>query len=216
MRTAVRRGSSSPGSSKSTAGNLVAWHISPSAGHRYPPPSAADHEEHPMPGWNFADVWEVMAEQIPDAPAQVHGDRHITWAEFDRRANGVAAPCSTGARSSRTRWLSTSTTAPSTSSRCSPRSRPASSPSTPTTATRTTSSSTCGTTPTAWPWCSTAPSPTPSSASATGCLASPPGCGSTTATGCAPSGPPPTSRRPTATTTSGSWPPGAAAATTSS
>ena len=44
-----------------------------------------------MPGWNFADVWEVIAEQIPDAPAQVHGDRRVTWAEFDRRADGVAA-----------------------------------------------------------------------------------------------------------------------------
>ena len=28
-----------------------------------------------MPGWNFADVWEVVAEQLPDAPAQVQGDR---------------------------------------------------------------------------------------------------------------------------------------------
>ena len=44
-----------------------------------------------MPGWNFADVWEVIAEQIPEAPALVHGDRRITWADFDRRANGVAA-----------------------------------------------------------------------------------------------------------------------------
>jgi acyl-CoA synthetase (AMP-forming)/AMP-acid ligase II len=44
-----------------------------------------------MPGWNFADVWEVIAEQIPDAQAQVHGDRRVTWAELDRRANGVAA-----------------------------------------------------------------------------------------------------------------------------
>jgi fatty-acyl-CoA synthase len=43
-----------------------------------------------MPGWNFADVWETVAHQVPDAPAQVHGDRRITWAEFDRRANGVA------------------------------------------------------------------------------------------------------------------------------
>ena len=43
-----------------------------------------------MPGWNFADVWEVVAQQVPDAPAQVHGDRRITWAEFDRRANGIA------------------------------------------------------------------------------------------------------------------------------
>jgi fatty-acyl-CoA synthase len=44
-----------------------------------------------MPGWNFADVWEVIAEQIPDAQALVHGDQRVTWAEFDRRADGVAA-----------------------------------------------------------------------------------------------------------------------------
>jgi acyl-CoA synthetase (AMP-forming)/AMP-acid ligase II len=44
-----------------------------------------------MPGWNFADVWEVIAEQIPDASCQVQGDRRISWAEFDRRADGVAA-----------------------------------------------------------------------------------------------------------------------------
>ncbi|MEQ1787986.1 MAG: AMP-binding protein [Acidimicrobiales bacterium] len=43
-----------------------------------------------MPGWNFADVWEIVAQQVPDAPAQVQGDRRITWAEFDRRANGIA------------------------------------------------------------------------------------------------------------------------------
>jgi 3-oxocholest-4-en-26-oate---CoA ligase len=43
-----------------------------------------------MPGWNFADVWQVVAEQIPDAQCQVQGDRRISWAEFDRRANGVA------------------------------------------------------------------------------------------------------------------------------
>ncbi len=41
-------------------------------------------------GWNFADVWEVVAERMPDAPAQVHGDRVVSWAEFDRRADGVA------------------------------------------------------------------------------------------------------------------------------
>ncbi|MEO6317346.1 MAG: AMP-binding protein, partial [Acidimicrobiales bacterium] len=43
-----------------------------------------------MPGWNFADVWEIVAQQVPDAPAQIQGDRRISWAEFDRRANGVA------------------------------------------------------------------------------------------------------------------------------
>ena len=112
-----------------------------------------------MPGWNFADVWEVVAEQIPDAQAQVHGDRRVTWAEFDRRPTASPPRCSTGARPSRTRWPSTSTTAPSTSSRCSARSRPGWCRSTPTTGTRTTSSSTCGTTRTAWRSCSTARSP---------------------------------------------------------
>ena len=43
-----------------------------------------------MSGWNFAEVWETIAELIPDAPAQVHGDRRYTWREFDERANGVA------------------------------------------------------------------------------------------------------------------------------
>jgi 3-oxocholest-4-en-26-oate---CoA ligase len=44
-----------------------------------------------MTGWNFADIWEVCARQVPDAPAQVQGDRTITWSEFDRRADGIAA-----------------------------------------------------------------------------------------------------------------------------
>jgi acyl-CoA synthetase (AMP-forming)/AMP-acid ligase II len=41
-------------------------------------------------GWNFADLWETVAHQIPDAPAQRQGDRTVTWAEFDRRADGIA------------------------------------------------------------------------------------------------------------------------------
>jgi fatty-acyl-CoA synthase len=43
-----------------------------------------------VPGWNFADVWETIADQLPDAPAQVQGDRRLTWKEFDTRADGVA------------------------------------------------------------------------------------------------------------------------------
>jgi fatty-acyl-CoA synthase len=43
-----------------------------------------------MAGWNFADAWEVVAGIVPDAPAQIQGDRRITWADFDARANGVA------------------------------------------------------------------------------------------------------------------------------
>ena len=43
-----------------------------------------------MSGWNWADVWETVADVRPDAPAQVQGKRRITWSEFDRRADGVA------------------------------------------------------------------------------------------------------------------------------
>ena len=40
--------------------------------------------------WNFADVWETVASLLPDAPAQMHADRRLTWRDFDRRADGVA------------------------------------------------------------------------------------------------------------------------------
>jgi fatty-acyl-CoA synthase len=43
-----------------------------------------------MTDWNFADVWETVADTVPDAPALVHGDRRLTWSELDRRADGVA------------------------------------------------------------------------------------------------------------------------------
>ncbi len=43
-----------------------------------------------MAGWNFADVWETVADTTPDAPAQVQGDRQIAWGAFDRRADGIA------------------------------------------------------------------------------------------------------------------------------
>ena len=41
--------------------------------------------------WNIAEVWETVAEEQPDALAQVQGERRSTWSEFDRRADGVAA-----------------------------------------------------------------------------------------------------------------------------
>jgi 3-oxocholest-4-en-26-oate---CoA ligase len=41
-------------------------------------------------GWNFAEVWELIADVRPDEPAAVHGDHRSTWAEHDRRADGVA------------------------------------------------------------------------------------------------------------------------------
>ena len=45
----------------------------------------------PMTRWNFADVWEAVAEVHPDAPALVQGSLRRTWRQFDRRSNGVAA-----------------------------------------------------------------------------------------------------------------------------
>ena len=39
----------------------------------------------------FADLWEAMAAQIPDELAQQQGPRQHSWADFDRRANGVAS-----------------------------------------------------------------------------------------------------------------------------
>ncbi len=43
-----------------------------------------------MSGWNFADIWEAVADAHPDADAMVQGDRRLTWGEFSRRADGVA------------------------------------------------------------------------------------------------------------------------------
>jgi acyl-CoA synthetase (AMP-forming)/AMP-acid ligase II len=42
-------------------------------------------------GWNLAEIWEHNADRFPDTTAQVQGDRTYTWAEFDRRADGIAA-----------------------------------------------------------------------------------------------------------------------------
>ncbi len=40
--------------------------------------------------WNFADVWEMVAQRLPEAPAQEQGARSWSWQEFDSRANGIA------------------------------------------------------------------------------------------------------------------------------
>lgn len=42
-------------------------------------------------GWNFADVWESHARRFSDSPAQIQGDRVISWGEFERRAEAVGA-----------------------------------------------------------------------------------------------------------------------------
>ena len=44
-----------------------------------------------MSAWNFADVWEVVAEALPVATATAHAGLHRSWAETERRADGLAA-----------------------------------------------------------------------------------------------------------------------------
>lgn len=41
--------------------------------------------------WNFADVWEAVAQTAPDHIAQSHDSHHITWQAFDASANGIAS-----------------------------------------------------------------------------------------------------------------------------
>ena len=41
--------------------------------------------------WTFADVWETVADTVPDRIALAHGDLHVTWRDFNRRADGIAA-----------------------------------------------------------------------------------------------------------------------------
>jgi acyl-CoA synthetase (AMP-forming)/AMP-acid ligase II len=43
-----------------------------------------------MTSWNFADAWEVAAEVRGDSRALLHDSHERSWAEFDRRAAGVA------------------------------------------------------------------------------------------------------------------------------
>jgi fatty-acyl-CoA synthase len=40
--------------------------------------------------WNYANLWESVAAAIPDRPALIHGERRISWRDFDRRANALA------------------------------------------------------------------------------------------------------------------------------
>lgn len=46
--------------------------------------------ERAMGNWNFADIWEVVADELPDAICLIHGDDRRTWRDVDRRADGVA------------------------------------------------------------------------------------------------------------------------------
>ncbi len=43
-----------------------------------------------MPGWNFAAVWDGIAEAIPEREAVVCGEQRITWGQFADRAGRLA------------------------------------------------------------------------------------------------------------------------------
>jgi acyl-CoA synthetase (AMP-forming)/AMP-acid ligase II len=43
-----------------------------------------------MTSWNFADAWEATAVERSDEPALLHGDRVLSWADFDRQADAIA------------------------------------------------------------------------------------------------------------------------------
>lgn len=40
--------------------------------------------------WHFADIWEVVADAVPDQEALVHGETRRTWAEYENRAARLA------------------------------------------------------------------------------------------------------------------------------
>ena len=42
-------------------------------------------------GWNFADLWEAIADHLPDAQATVHDRRSRTWAGFSAAGDTIAA-----------------------------------------------------------------------------------------------------------------------------
>src|SRR5262245_14860170 len=43
-----------------------------------------------MPGWNFAAVWDGLAQIVPDREAIVCDDRRVTWGAFCERASRLA------------------------------------------------------------------------------------------------------------------------------
>ena len=44
-----------------------------------------------MAGWNFASIFGVVAQEIPDAVALVQGPRQVTWKALDARATALAS-----------------------------------------------------------------------------------------------------------------------------
>ena len=52
---------------------------------------ASKRDKSPSPGWTFADVWETIAATVPDRVALAHGEKRVTWRDFNARADGIAA-----------------------------------------------------------------------------------------------------------------------------
>ena len=44
-----------------------------------------------MTEFQFADVFETVARTVPHRTAVIHGARTLSWEEFNRRANALAA-----------------------------------------------------------------------------------------------------------------------------
>ena len=118
--------------------------------------------------YNLADLWEKVVDTVPDREALVCGDRRLTYADADERANRLAHYLGrAGHRSRRPRRALPLQRHRVPRGRCSPRSSSAPSRSTSTTATSRTSCATCSTTPTRRPSSSTASSRRSSPRSAT-------------------------------------------------
>lgn len=43
------------------------------------------------PIWSYANIWESVAAALPLEPAIIQGERELSWADLDGKANGVAA-----------------------------------------------------------------------------------------------------------------------------
>src|ERR1700691_839675 len=43
-----------------------------------------------LSNWNYADVWETVADVQPESIAVTQGERSVAWHEFDRGADGIA------------------------------------------------------------------------------------------------------------------------------
>lgn len=41
--------------------------------------------------WSYANLWEPIAATLPAAPALIRGEEQVTWAQFDARADALAA-----------------------------------------------------------------------------------------------------------------------------